>query len=83
MDHPKVDNVCVIGVPDEEWGEIVRAVVVPQKGVDITQETIIEWCKGKIASYKKPRSVIFTSKLPLSPVGKVLRAKIKELYGTP
>ena len=84
LDHPKVDNVCVIGVPDEDWGETVRAVVVPRKGVeDLTQGEIIEWCKGKIASYKKPRSVIFTKKLPLSPVGKVLRAKIKELYGKP
>jgi len=82
LDHPKVDNVCVIGVPDEEWGETVRAVVVPKKGVmELTQGEIIEWCIGKIASYKKPRSVVFTKELPLSPVGKVLRAKIKELYG--
>ncbi|MHA1265965.1 MAG: class I adenylate-forming enzyme family protein [Candidatus Helarchaeota archaeon] len=83
MDHPKVDNVCVIGVPDDEWGETVRAVIVPKKGVEITAGEIIGWCKGKIASYKKPRSVVFTNKLPLSPVGKVLRAKIKELYGKP
>lgn len=84
LDHPKVDNVCVIGIPDEEWGETVRAVVVPKKGItDLTAGEIIEFCKGKIASYKKPRSVIFTNKLPLSPVGKVLRAKIKELYGKP
>ncbi|NVM28477.1 MAG: acyl--CoA ligase [Candidatus Helarchaeota archaeon] len=84
LDHPKVDNVCVIGVPNEEWGETVRAVVVPRKGVeDITQGEIIEWCVGKIAGYKKPRSVVFTNKLPLSPVGKVLRARIKELYGKP
>jgi acyl-CoA synthetase (AMP-forming)/AMP-acid ligase II len=82
MDHPKVDNVCVIGIPDEEWGETVRAVVVPKNEVkDLTQGEIIEWCVGKIASYKKPRSVVFTKELPLSPVGKVLRAKIKELYG--
>jgi acyl-CoA synthetase (AMP-forming)/AMP-acid ligase II len=84
LDYPKVDNVCVIGVPDEEWGESVRAVVVPRKGVlDLTEAEIIEWCRGKIASYKKPRTVVFTKRLPLSPVGKVLRAKIKELYGTP
>jgi acyl-CoA synthetase (AMP-forming)/AMP-acid ligase II len=84
LDHPKVDNVCVIGIPDEEWGEIVRAIVVPRKDAeDLTEGEIIEWCKGKIASYKKPRSVIFTDKLPLSPVGKVLRAKIKEEFGNP
>ncbi len=84
LDHPKVDNCCVIGIPNEEWGETIRAIVVPKKGVmDLTEGEIIEWCKGKIASYKKPRSVVFTRDLPLSPVGKVLRAKIKELYGKP
>ncbi len=83
LDHPKVDNVCVIGVPDEDWGETVRAVVVPRKNVDITEGEIIQWCVGKVAGYKKPRSVVFTNKLPLSPVGKVLRAKIKELFGNP
>jgi len=84
LDHPKVDNVCVIGVPDEEWGEAVRAIVVPKKdAAGLTEGEIIEWCKGKIASYKKPRTVIFTDQLPLSPVGKVLRAKIKEEFGKP
>ncbi len=84
MDHPKVDNVCVIGVPNEEWGEIVRAIVVPKDKVnDLREGEIIEWCKGKIASYKKPRSVVFTDRLPLSPVGKVLRAKIREEFGKP
>ena len=43
----------------------------------------MDWCKGKIASYKKPRSVIFASNFPISPVGKVLRAKIREEYGKP
>jgi acyl-CoA synthetase (AMP-forming)/AMP-acid ligase II len=84
LEHPKVDNVCVIGVPNEDWGETVRAVVVPRSGVqDLTEGEIIEWCVGKVAGYKKPRSVIFTKKLPLSPVGKVLRAKIREEFGKP
>jgi acyl-CoA synthetase (AMP-forming)/AMP-acid ligase II len=84
MDHPKVDNVCVIGVPNEEWGEIVRAIVVPKNNVkDLTEGEIIEWCKGKMAGYKKPRSVVFTDQLPLSPVGKVMRAKIREDFGKP
>jgi acyl-CoA synthetase (AMP-forming)/AMP-acid ligase II len=84
LDHPKVDNVCVIGVPNDEWGEIIRAVVVLKPNItDLTEGEIIEWCKGKIASYKKPRSVVFTDRLPLSPVGKVLRAKIREDFGKP
>ncbi|HUX99056.1 MAG TPA: class I adenylate-forming enzyme family protein [Candidatus Deferrimicrobium sp.] len=84
LEHPKVDNVCVIGVPNEEWGETIRAIVVPRSGVqDLTEGEIIEWCVGKVAGYKKPRSVIFTKKLPLSPVGKVMRAKIREEFGKP
>ncbi|MHA1386543.1 MAG: class I adenylate-forming enzyme family protein, partial [Candidatus Helarchaeota archaeon] len=87
MQNPKVEDVVVIGVPDEEWGNAVRAVVIPKKGLiphqDITEEEIIEFCRGKMASYKKPKTVIFAEEFPISPVGKVLRAKIKEKYSYP
>ncbi|MHA1784257.1 MAG: class I adenylate-forming enzyme family protein, partial [Candidatus Helarchaeota archaeon] len=84
-ENPKVDQVVVIGVPDEEWGETVRAVVIPKKKHKntITAVEIMDWCKGKIAGYKKPRSVIFAKEFPISPVGKVLRAKIREQFGKP
>jgi len=84
-ENPQVDQVVVIGVPDEEWGEMVRAVVIPKEGYEnsITANEIIDWCKGKIAGYKKPKSVLFTNKFPMSPVGKVLRAKIREEFGNP
>jgi fatty-acyl-CoA synthase len=85
--HPKVEDVVVIGVPDEEWGNAVRAVIIPKKGLkpneDITDEEIIEYCRGKMAAYKKPKSVVFASEFPISPVGKVLRVKIREQYGKP
>ncbi len=83
LQHPQVEDTCVIGVPDEDWGEKVRAVVVPKDEGDLTQEEVIEWCRGKMAGFKKPKSVVFCNSLPTSPVGKVLRAKIKELYGQP
>ncbi len=83
LKHPMVDEVCVIGAQDDDLGEAVRAVVVPKKGTHPTPEEIIEWCRGKMAGYKKPRSVVFVERLPLSPVGKILRARIKELYGGP
>jgi len=83
LKHPKVDEVCVIGAQDEDLGEAVRAVIVPKKGEHPTEEEIVQWCKGKMAGYKKPRSVVFVERLPLSPVGKILRAKIKERYGGP
>ncbi|MHA1378250.1 MAG: class I adenylate-forming enzyme family protein [Candidatus Helarchaeota archaeon] len=87
MQHPKVEDVVVIGVPDEEWGSAVRAIIIPKKGLiphqDITDIEIIEFCRGKMASYKKPKTVVFAEKFPISPVGKVLRAKIREKYGKP
>lgn len=82
-EHPRIDMVAVIGVPDEEWGETVRAVVVPKKGETITKEEVVKFVEGKIAGYKKPRSVVFADKFPISPVGKVLRQKIREKWGQP
>jgi len=76
--HSTVDAVCVVGVPDDEWGESVTAVVVCKTGMRPAEEDIIAWCAGKMAGYKKPKRVLFTDSLPLSPVGKVLRAKIKQ-----
>jgi acyl-CoA synthetase (AMP-forming)/AMP-acid ligase II len=79
--HPKVEDVCIIGVPDEEWGSTVRAVVQLKKDEEAEPAEIMDFCRDKIAGYKIPRSVVFTDELPLSPVGKVLRQKIRELYG--
>jgi len=83
LTHPCVDDVCIIGIPDEEWGESVRAVVVVRDGKDLSSKELIDWCKGRMAGFKKPRSVLFCPSLPTSPVGKVLRARIRELYGAP
>ncbi len=79
--HPQVDKVCVIGVPDETWGHAVRAVVQLIDGESAAAEDIIAFCEGKMAGYKRPRSVVFVEEFPVSPVGKVLRAKIREKYG--
>jgi len=81
--HPSVKDVCIIGVPDEKWGSSVRAVVQLKEGKNATEEEIIGVCEGKLAGYKKPRSVIFVDDFPLSAVGKVLRSKIRELHGKP
>ncbi|MHA1271704.1 MAG: AMP-binding protein [Candidatus Helarchaeota archaeon] len=83
LEHPKIDQVTVIGVPDEEWGEIVRAVVIPKKGEKLTKDDVIKFVEGKISGYKKPRSVVFADQFPISPVGKVLRQKIREKWGQP
>lgn len=81
--HPKIDEVAVIGVPDETWGEEPRAIVVLKQGETATAEEIMEYCREKLASYKRPRSVIFVDELPRNPMGKVLKRVLREKYGQP
>ena len=61
--------------------------IIPKKGIapgkDIIAQEVMDFCKGKIAGYKKPRSVMFAKEFPISPVGKVLRAKVREEWGQP
>lgn len=80
-EHPKVEDVCIIGVPDEDWGSAIRAVVQLKKGETASDQEIIAFSRDRMAGYKIPRSVVFVDELPLSPVGKVLRQKIRDMYG--
>ena len=81
--HPKVEEAAVIGVPDPEWGQEPRAVIVLKKGKAATSEEIIEYCRSKLSGFKRPRSVVFIDSLPRNPMGKVLRKKLREQYGQP
>ena len=81
--HPKIEEAAVIGVPNPEWGQEPRAVVVLKKGEKAASEEIIEYCRSKIAGFKRPRSVVFIEGLPRSAMGKVLRKKLREQYGQP
>ncbi len=78
--HPRVKEVAVVGVPDEKWGEAVKAVVVPKPGVEVTEQEIIDYCRERIASFKKPKTVDVVPELPRNPYGKVLRAALREKY---
>ncbi len=76
--HPAVSQAAVIGVADDEWGEIIRAYVVPKPGARVTEAILVEHCLSALASYKKPREVCIVESLPLSPIGKVSRATLRE-----
>ncbi|MHA2395897.1 MAG: AMP-binding protein [Candidatus Thorarchaeota archaeon] len=81
--HPKIDSAVIVGIPDRVWGEIVRAFIVPAPGQEITPDEVVEWCSGKMASYKKPREIVIKRKLPVAEDGKILRSALKDLSGAP
>jgi len=78
--HPKVKEVVVIGVPDEKWGEAVKAVVVPKEGVQIEEQEIIDHCRDHMASFKKPKSVDFIKEMPRNPYGKIQKTALRDPY---
>jgi acyl-CoA synthetase (AMP-forming)/AMP-acid ligase II len=79
-EHPGVMEATVVGVPDDYWGEAVKAVVVLKDGVTLTDKEVIEFCGRRIASYKKPKTVEFWPELPKSASGKLLRRKVRDEY---
>ncbi|MCF8034559.1 MAG: AMP-binding protein [Desulfarculaceae bacterium] len=80
LGHPKIAEVAVVGVPDDKWGETLKAVVVLKPGEESSYQEIATFCADKLADYLKPRSVDFVSELPRSPVGKVLKRKLRDQY---
>ena len=75
--YPDVEEVAVVGVPDEEWGERVAAVVVPFPGAALSVERLSEHCHERLASFKKPEIIVFAEALPRNALGKVLRSQLR------
>ena len=82
MSHPQVEEAAVIGVEDVEWGEEVRALVV-RKSSEIDEVVLEAYCQERLASFKRPRSVVFVDELPRNVMGKVLKRDLREQHGYP
>ncbi len=83
LEHPLIADAGAVGVPDDDFGEVVLAVVQPvaaPESIGLTPEAVIDFCRVRMASLKCPRIVMFTDKLPRTPTGKLLRRELREKY---
>ncbi len=78
--HPKVKDVAVLGVPHEKWGEAVHAVVVLHNSIDANEQELIDWCKSRMAGYKRPQSITFITDadMPRTATGKILHRVLRK-----
>ena len=77
-----VAEVAIIGVPDERWGEVGRAIISIAPGFSLTEAEVMRFCDGKLARYKQPRSVVFVEALPRNATGKVHKPTLRKLHGS-
>ncbi len=83
LTHPKVGDAAVFGVPDDDWGEAIKAVIEPAAGVEPSDELadeLLAFCAGKLAKFKTPKSIDFTAEMPRDPSGKLFKRRLRDPY---
>jgi len=78
--HPAIEDIAVVGAPDEIWGEVGLAFIIPKPGTDVTPEDVIGFCDGRLARYKWPKRVFFEREFPRTALGKVRKAVLQRDY---
>jgi acyl-CoA synthetase (AMP-forming)/AMP-acid ligase II len=78
--HPSISQAAVLGVPDDKWGEAIKAVLVLEQGVTASPEDIMAFCKEYLSAYKRPKSFEFLDQLPVTPYGKIDKKILKAKY---
>ncbi|MEV7886003.1 acyl-CoA synthetase [Streptomyces sp. NPDC002817] len=81
LSHPDIVECAVIGVPDDKWGEVPRAVVVPREGASLDADEVLAALSGRLAKYKIPKSVVIADELPRTASGKLLKSRVRTRYG--
>jgi long-chain acyl-CoA synthetase len=81
MSHPDVEECAVIGVPSVEWGQVVKAFVVRRPGAEVSESELSDFCRSRLASFKRPEQIEFIDALPKNPLGKILRKELRAHSG--
>ena len=79
LSHPAVTDVAVIGLPSPKWGEVPLVVAV-KTDPNLTEAEVLEWCKGKLAPFKRPKVAVFIETIPRNPTGKILKRVLRDTY---
>ncbi len=82
-EHPQIEESAIIGVPDPDWGEGIKAIIVPKAGQKPDTQELVAYTKARLASYKAPTYFAFVDELPRNPMGKVLKTELRKHHGTP
>jgi fatty-acyl-CoA synthase len=78
--YPGVDDIAVVGAPDETWGEVGCAFVIPKPGAELRFEDLIDFCDGQLARYKWPKKILFAQEFPRTALGKVRKTELRQKY---